>query len=164
MTRMLASVTGPAEAEIAIAGGVDIVDLKDPSAGALGAVSLDVVKETVASVAGRRPVSAVAGDLPMEPARIRAAALALAATGVDFVKIGFFPSTEGPDCAAALADAAKEVRLIGVLFADLDPDFGLLPALAGMVSTVPCSIPPTRPAGGCSTICRQSMCQASCRA
>ncbi|TIQ75182.1 MAG: dihydroneopterin aldolase, partial [Mesorhizobium sp.] len=39
MTRMLASVTGVDEAEIALSGGVDIVDLKDPKAGALGAVS-----------------------------------------------------------------------------------------------------------------------------
>ena len=29
MTKMLASVTGPDEAEIAIAGGADIIDLKD---------------------------------------------------------------------------------------------------------------------------------------
>lgn len=37
MTKMLASVTGVEEAEIALSGRVDIVDLKNPAAGALGA-------------------------------------------------------------------------------------------------------------------------------
>src|SRR5206468_3699174 len=36
MTLMLASVTGPAEAELVLETGADIVDMKDPSAGALG--------------------------------------------------------------------------------------------------------------------------------
>ena len=44
MTRMLASVTGPEEAEIVLAGGADLVDLKDPSRGALGARPVSVVR------------------------------------------------------------------------------------------------------------------------
>ena len=66
MTRMLASVRGVAEADIAVSGGADIIDCKDPSAGALGAVATDVVRETVSFVARRRATSAVCGDLPME--------------------------------------------------------------------------------------------------
>ena len=38
MTLMLASVTNPAEAEAVWAGGADIIDLKDPAKGALGAL------------------------------------------------------------------------------------------------------------------------------
>ena len=83
MTKMLASVTGVEEAEIAIAGGVDIIDLKDPKAGALGAVTTDIIRQTVSFVAGRRAASAVCGDLPMEPETIRAKAEEIAATGVD---------------------------------------------------------------------------------
>ena len=64
MTRMLASVNGPAEAEIALAGGADIIDLKDPTRGALGAVASGVIGATVRAVGKRRLVSAVAGDLP----------------------------------------------------------------------------------------------------
>ncbi|HDZ72834.1 MAG TPA: hypothetical protein ENH55_08650, partial [Aurantimonas coralicida] len=62
MIRLLASVTGPEEAEIVIEGGADLVDLKDPAQGALGAVSPAVLNATLRAVAGRRPVSAVAGD------------------------------------------------------------------------------------------------------
>ena len=67
MTLMLASVTGPQEAEIAVAHGADIVDLKDAANGAFGAVNPDAVRATLAAVQGRRPVSAVTGMLPMEP-------------------------------------------------------------------------------------------------
>ena len=40
MTLMLASVTNPAEAEAVWVGGADIIDLKDPAKGALGALDV----------------------------------------------------------------------------------------------------------------------------
>jgi dihydroneopterin aldolase len=126
MTKMLASVTGPDEANIAISGGADIVDLKDPKAGALGAVATETVRQTVTAIAGRRLISAVCGDLPMEPGTIRAKAEEIAAAGVDYVKIGFFPSANAAACADALAPLARRKKLIAVLFADLAPDFELL--------------------------------------
>lgn len=67
MTLLLASVTGAEEAEIAIASGVDIVDLKDASKVALGALPLDTVRAAAQAVAGRRTVRAVTGDVPMDP-------------------------------------------------------------------------------------------------
>jgi dihydroneopterin aldolase len=130
MTRMLGSVTGVDEAEIALAGGVDIVDLKDPKAGALGPVSIQTLSRTISLIAGRAPVSAVCGDLPMEPETIRAKAEEIAATGVDYVKIGFFPSANAAACAAALEPLAARTKLIAVLFADLAPDFELLTMFA----------------------------------
>ncbi|RVA02684.1 dihydroneopterin aldolase, partial [Mesorhizobium sp. M7A.F.Ca.US.002.01.1.1] len=130
MTRMLASVTGIEEAEIALSGGVDIVDLKDPKAGALGAVSMETMLRTISFIAGRAPVSAVCGDLPMEPETIRIKAEEIAATGVDYVKIGFFPSANISACAQALEPLAARTKLIAVLFADLAPDFELLPMFA----------------------------------
>jgi len=130
MTRMLASVTGVGEAEIAISGGADIIDLKDPKAGALGAVATETIRQTVASVAGRRATSAVCGDLPMVPDTIRVKAEEIAATGVDYVKIGFFPSAGAEACAKAVAQLAPRTKLIAVLFADLVPDFELLPVFA----------------------------------
>ncbi|ESZ27841.1 MULTISPECIES: (5-formylfuran-3-yl)methyl phosphate synthase [unclassified Mesorhizobium] len=130
MTRMLASVTGIEEAEIALSGGVDIVDLKDPKAGALGAVSTETMRRTISFIAGRAPVSAVCGDLPMEPETIRIKAEEIAATGVDYVKIGFFPSANISACVEALEPLAARTKLIAVLFADLAPEFELLPMFA----------------------------------
>ncbi|WP_102960119.1 (5-formylfuran-3-yl)methyl phosphate synthase [Mangrovicella endophytica] len=129
MTRLLASVTGPTEALVALEGGADFIDLKDPARGALGAVAVSVLAETIAVVAGRRPVSAVAGDLPMEPAIVRAAVAER--SDADFVKIGLFPAPGAARRAVieALADLAGETGLIAVFFADGDPDFSLLPLL-----------------------------------
>ncbi|MEH6717566.1 MAG: (5-formylfuran-3-yl)methyl phosphate synthase [Aurantimonas endophytica] len=130
MIRLLASVTGPEEAEIVIEGGADFVDLKDPRLGALGAATPAVLVATLRAVAGRRPVSAVAGDLPMEPAVVvREVTARLAA---DYVKIGLFPASREARSAVieALRPLASRTRLIAVIFADGDPDFDLLPVLA----------------------------------
>jgi dihydroneopterin aldolase len=129
MTRMLASVNGPEEADIALDGGADIIDLKDPARGALGAVSPQVIRATVRTVGGRRMVSAVAGDLPMRPAVVAAAAEEIAGTGVDFVKLGIFPGGDVAGCITALADVAARVKLIAVFFADASPDLSVLPLL-----------------------------------
>jgi uncharacterized protein (UPF0264 family) len=82
-------------------------------------------------VAGRRPVSATVGDLPMRPELLLAAARATAATGVDIVKIGFFQGGDAPGCATTLAAAARQgIKLVAVLMADQEPDLALLPTLA----------------------------------
>ena len=66
----------------------------------------------------------------MQPQTILAAVTAMAATGVDFVKIGLFPDAATPDCIRALAPLAARTRLIGVLFADLQPDIELMALMA----------------------------------
>jgi FolB domain-containing protein len=129
MTRMLASVNSPEEAEIALAGGADIVDLKDPARGALGAVAHEVIRATVKVVGGRRPVSAVAGDLPMQAGLVTATVRAIAATGVDYVKLGIFPGGDAQACISELAGIAVRTKLIAVFFADASPDLSLLPLL-----------------------------------
>jgi dihydroneopterin aldolase len=91
MTAMLASVTGPEEAEIAIAGGADIIDLKDPAAGAFAALPLARIIETVVAIKGRRPTSAVTGDPAMQADGMVGSLREIAATGVDYVKVGLFP-------------------------------------------------------------------------
>jgi dihydroneopterin aldolase len=119
MTAMLASVTGPEEAEIAIAGGVDIIDLKDPSAGAFGSLPIERISETVASVALRRPTSAVTGDPKMQPHAAVRTVNGIAATGVDYVKVGLFPPEESQRAIiGALAETAAATRLVACLFAD----------------------------------------------
>jgi dihydroneopterin aldolase len=130
MTLLLASVTGPAEAEIAVAYGADIIDLKDPAQGALGALEPAAVQATVAAIAGRRPVSAVTGDLPMQPLIIYRAVEAMAAAGVDYVKVGLFPDSQRDDCVRALAPLARLTKIVGVMFADSGADDGLVPLMA----------------------------------
>jgi len=131
MTKLLASVRSPAEALTALAGGADIIDLKEPAAGALGRLPDAVIRATVAAVAAARPTSATLGDLALAPAPILAAARAMAATGVDIVKLGVF---EGDVAAtlAALGDATRTgIRLVAVCFADRRPDLDVIRRCAG---------------------------------
>jgi (5-formylfuran-3-yl)methyl phosphate synthase len=122
MTKLLASVRTPAEAVAAIAGGADIIDLKEPGAGALGRLPDAVLRATLAAVAGRRPTSATIGDLPLAPAPILAAVRAMAATGVDIVKLGIFAGDATATLAALAAAARDGIRLVAVCFADRQPD------------------------------------------
>jgi len=130
MVKLLASVNGMDEAQVALRGGADIIDLKDPADGALGALAPEVVSQTVAFVSGRKPVSAVCGNLPMDPAMMLEAAEKYAATDVDYLKIGFFPGPQAGACIRAVARLAESINLIAVLFADKEPDFELLPLFA----------------------------------
>ena len=131
MTMMLASVRSLDEARLALEGGADLIDLKEPSRGALGALDHAAVRICVQAIGGRRPVSATIGDLPsMDPQLMTAAAERMAATGVDFIKIGYFSHPRAFDCANALSKLASRARLIAVLFADEPYDLALVDALA----------------------------------
>ena len=88
MTRFLVSVRDVAETETALAAGADIIDLKDPAKGALGALDPAAIASCVTRIAGRAEVSATVGDLPMRAATIRGAVRKIAALGVDHVKLG----------------------------------------------------------------------------
>jgi uncharacterized protein (UPF0264 family) len=123
MAVFLASVRNPAEAEMALLAGADIIDVKDPAQGALGAVDRDTSMAIVSAVAGRRPVSATIGDVPMVPERILSAVEDGVALGVDFVKIGLFPRGDPCACLAALRPLAERAPLVLVLFADAMPAF-----------------------------------------
>ncbi len=131
MTALLASVMSAAEAEAVLSAGADIIDLKDPRAGALGALPPEVIGEAVTRIAGRRPVSATIGDLPMIPDRVAAAAAGIAGLGVDFVKVGLFPGGDLKGCLDALGDqASRGLNLVAVMFADQAPDVTLIEGLA----------------------------------
>lgn len=128
--RLLASVTSEAEARRAAAAGADVIDCKDPSRGALGALSHAAVAAIRAAVPAHIPVSATIGDLAAEPEPVLAAARAMAATGCDIVKIGFFPGGDAPATVRHLGrHLAPETPLVAVLIADAPLDLALVPLL-----------------------------------
>ncbi|MGZ8162816.1 MAG: (5-formylfuran-3-yl)methyl phosphate synthase [Methylobacter sp.] len=119
MTGMLASVNNLKEAALVLSANVDIIDLKQPALGALGALETDSVKKIVTWVDGRCPVSATIGDLPMEPQIIFNAVKAMAETGVDYIKVGFFPGGAWSETVEKLSTLTQhDIALIAVLFAD----------------------------------------------
>lgn len=130
MTGFLASVMSAEEALIAMEHGADIIDLKNPLAGALGALPLGVVSEVVKLAGGRKPVSATVGDLPMTPQILIPAVKEMIATGVDMVKIGLFDGADSRQCFRELEEVSRQTRLVLVMFADMDCNCSLLPELA----------------------------------
>ena len=63
MTGLLVSVRDADEARIALEAGVDLIDVKEPSRGSLGAADEAELAAVLAAVAGRVPVSAACGEL-----------------------------------------------------------------------------------------------------
>ncbi|MFG1318868.1 (5-formylfuran-3-yl)methyl phosphate synthase [Xanthobacter autotrophicus] len=136
---LLASVATLAEMEVALSAGADIVDLKNPAEGALGAWAEAPLKAAVARWRAAGCVtglSATVGDQPLDATIILAAARRTAATGVPLVKIGFpLPADGAAQALAPVLDAlrplARETCLIAVLFADQDPDLSTVAQFAG---------------------------------
>ena len=86
--RLLVSVRNAEEALAALAGGAEIIDAKEPSLGALGAVEIGTLCAIINAVNGIRPVSAALGDAG-DAEGLAAAARAAAEAGATFVKVGF---------------------------------------------------------------------------
>ncbi len=86
--RLLVSPMNIAEAKAALAGGADIIDVKNPREGSLGANFPWAIRAVVDLAAGRVPVSATIGDLEFKPGTASLAALGAAASGADYVKAG----------------------------------------------------------------------------
>ncbi len=131
MTGLLASVRSLEEAKLVLNEQAEIIDLKEPNDGALGAVPSAVIKEVVNHVNGDRVVSATIGDLPCDPDLLAQRVLETGELGVDLVKVGIFE----PDNSRLFASFQRisEESLTGVvivLFADRLPDWSIVDQIA----------------------------------
>ncbi len=130
MTGMLASVNTIDEALWVLNAGVDIIDLKEPAHGALGALEPETINKIVKRINGKRPISATIGDLPLQPDTITPTVNRIAKTGVDYIKIGFFPHGAPLSTLESLKPITQQgSKLIAVFFADQSIDLSLIPIL-----------------------------------
>lgn len=86
--RLLVSPMNIEEAQIALYGGADIIDVKNPKEGSLGANFPWAIRAVVDLAAGRVPVSATIGDLDYKPGTASLAALGAAVSGAEYIKVG----------------------------------------------------------------------------
>lgn len=131
MSKWLASVQSLEEAQ-SLAGCLpDILDLKNPAAGALGALPTDTVSEIANWASGRCLVSATVGDLPMQAGIIADAVHQIAACGVDYVKVGLFAEPGLAVCIDQMQPTLEALNkpVIAVLFADQVHDISLIDAI-----------------------------------
>lgn len=109
--RLLVSVRDAAEAVDALAGGADLIDVKEPTRGPMGRADGAVMAAVVAAVGGRVPVSAALGELSIGPIP----------PGLAFVKWGFagWAGRDWPGAwAAAVSHLQGGTRPVAVAYAD----------------------------------------------
>ena len=132
MTGFLASVSSLEEARIVHAAGVDVIDLKDPARGALGAVEPAVARMVAAALVPQEgaaedspsaPVlSAATGDLPVYAAELEAAIARMHALGPALIKVGVADPALSRFTLKALARLAdKNIPVILVFYAESYP-------------------------------------------
>jgi (5-formylfuran-3-yl)methyl phosphate synthase len=145
--KLLISVIDAPEATEAVLGRADIVDVKDPGAGALGAASLAAIRAVREATVAHLPVSVALGDGPFDAdGAVRAARLA-AGCGAALVKLGL-RNTHAEQAvkvfAAVRASLPSEIRVVVAGFADFgragSPDPLTLPQLAHAAGADGCLI------------------------
>lgn len=118
MTRLLVSVRSGVEAAAALRGGADVVDIKEPRRGSLGAADAITWQEVVSVVRGAVPLSAALGELTEAALPSRAAAL----QGVAFAKVGLAGAQRTADWRRAweqvLDCLPPETARVAVAYAD----------------------------------------------
>jgi (5-formylfuran-3-yl)methyl phosphate synthase len=134
--KLLISPTNEAEAKEAIAGGADIIDVKNPLEGALGANYPWVIKSIKQLTPKPLEVSCAIGDAPNLPGTISLAAFGAASLGVDYIKVGLFGVKTVEEAVFLLkqvAKAAKEVnptiKVVAAGYADAEKIGTINPAL-----------------------------------
>jgi uncharacterized protein (UPF0264 family) len=117
MTKLLVSVRDAAEAELALTGGADLIDIKEPARGPLGAADAATIRAIVAQVAGRAPLSAALGELS-EGHRLESSL----GGHVRYAKFGLAGEARVNDwtrrARAAIALLPPGVTAVGVAYAD----------------------------------------------
>jgi (5-formylfuran-3-yl)methyl phosphate synthase len=121
--RLLVSVMDAAEAVLAVESGADIVDLKDPAEGSLGAPRPATIRAVRDAVAAGVPVSVAIGDMPHLPGTAALAARGAAECGAGFVKVGLWGSStesQAVDLLGAIRDAVAGTPVIAAAYADAE--------------------------------------------
>ena len=110
--KLLVSILGADEVPQAISGGADIIDIKNPKEGSLGAAPPWTVKEILDAVASRRQTSCAIGDLPNLPGTASLAAAGAAALSPNYVKLGLLGTQTDNHARTLLRDVVRATRSV----------------------------------------------------
>ena len=108
--KILISPKNTKEAVEAIAGGADIIDVKNPLEGALGANYPWVIKEIKTLTPKSIELSCTLGEVPNLPGSISLAALGAATLGVDYIKVGLFGLKMPQEATFLLQNVSKAAK------------------------------------------------------
>lgn len=127
MTQLLISVKNVKETLIALDAGVDIIDLKDPDNGALGALDIVTSANILQAVSGAAIVSATAGEHHASLSELVFDIRTRVEIGADIVKIAVSELFYEADFLIEMAKLTNEgIKIVAVFFADELIDLDLL--------------------------------------
>lgn len=108
--QLMISVVSAEEAQEALNGGAEILDVKNPAEGSLGAQVPGVIRQIKQLASGRVQVSAAIGDMPNLPGTAALAALGAAYCGADYVKVGLHGPYSEAEAIALLREVQQATR------------------------------------------------------
>lgn len=156
---LLISVVREDEVGPAVAGHADIVDVKNPREGSLGANFPHVIRRVREITPAEVPVSVAIGDVPNLPGMAALAAAGAAGCGVQYIKVGLLGPRDHDEAFALLSavcragrDEDPAVRIMATAYADARKTGSLppleLPAVAAEAGADGCMIDTAVKAGG----------------
>lgn len=98
------------EAKESIEGGADIVDVKNPKEGSLGANFPWVIKEIRDLTPEDKLVSATLGDVPYKPGTVSLAALGALVSGANYIKVGLYGTKNYDEAVEVMKYVTKTVK------------------------------------------------------
>jgi len=110
-TALMISVFEEKEITAALDGGADIIDVKNPGEGALGAPAPETIRDVCNRLKGNKPFSIALGEFPGKPNAAALAALGGAHFLPDFIKVAFVSHTVSKEIFSTLRVIKKSLRL-----------------------------------------------------
>jgi len=104
---LLISPINTQEAREAIDGGADIVDVKNPKEGSLGANFPWVIKKIREMTPNDLKVSATLGDVPYKPGTVSLAAAGAVVSGADYIKVGLYGTKNYSEALEVMENVVK---------------------------------------------------------
>jgi uncharacterized protein (UPF0264 family) len=145
--KLLVSPMNVQEAIASEQGGADIIDVKNPKEGSLGANFPWVIGEIKSHV--KRPLSATIGDFNFKPGTASLAALGAAVAGAQYIKVGLYDihsEAEAYDLLSAVARSVKSYDPKRLVVASAYSDYTRI----GSIS--PFDLPPMARKAGCDVV------------
>jgi (5-formylfuran-3-yl)methyl phosphate synthase len=145
--KLLVSPMSVEEAIISEHGGADIIDVKNPREGSLGANFPWVISDIRSRV--KKPLSATIGDFNYKPGTASLAALGAAVAGAQYIKVGLYDihsEAEAFDLLSAIVRSVKSYDAKRIVVASAYSDYSRIGSIR------PSALPAVAKRAGCDVV------------
>jgi len=145
--KLLVSPMSVEEAIISEQGGADIIDVKNPREGSLGANFPWIISDIRSHV--KKPLSATIGDFNYKPGTASLAALGAAVAGAQYIKVGLYDihsEAEAYDLLSAIVRSVKSYDAKRIVVASAYSDYSRIGSIR------PSALPAAAKRAGCDVV------------